>query len=293
MSFFSERERGERPRDVEAPPVSVWSGIRAEIRARVNDGSFGASYPKSCDDGGGAYATDEGPLWDALKARVPDLTHAPWWDAGDEPPSLLAAMDTIEFCWGAVGKPQRRGSEHIFFQHFHLDYDVEAGRREFREAINTIFRRNGVAFKLDAEGEIGRLPAPVVGEAVAAAVFATGDSELDQMLKAARRKFFDPDEADRREGLKKLWDAFERIKTVGPGSDKAVQAEAMIDRMCGGQSPQFREYVQSEARALSVIGNTLQIRHTETNKERVARIEHIDFLFYRMFAFLLLAIRTL
>ena len=54
MSFFSERELGERPRDVEASPVSVRSGIRAEIRARVNDGSFGTSYPKSCDDGGGA-----------------------------------------------------------------------------------------------------------------------------------------------------------------------------------------------------------------------------------------------
>ena len=51
------------------------------------------------------------------------------------------------------------------------------------------------------------------------------------MLETARRKFLDPDEAIRREALEKLWDAFERIKTVGPGTDKAAKAEAMLDRM--------------------------------------------------------------
>jgi len=34
----------------------------------------------------------------------------------------------------------------------------------------------------------------------------------------------------RRESLEKLWDAWERLKTVEPGGDKKAQAKALLDK---------------------------------------------------------------
>jgi hypothetical protein len=292
MSFFSDREFGERPRDAETLSPEAWNGIRAEISARVSDGSFGATYPKTCEDGGGPVGTDDDAFWDAMKARIPDLEDAPWWNTA-QVPALHAVMDTIEFCWSAVGKPFRRGPEHTYFRHYHLDYQVEAGRSDFRQAINLIFARNGLAFELRDGGVVVRLAGAVIREAIAPRFFATGDAQLDDMLETARRKFLDPDEMVRREALEKLWDAFERIKTVGAGADKAAKAEAMLDSMCGPTSPKFREAMSAEARALTSIGNGLQIRHSETTQERLVWSEHVDYLFHRMFAFLQFAVRTI
>ena len=73
MTYFSEREQGERPRNHEAISEGVWGGIRALIRARIEDGSFGASYPESCPDGAGPVGTDEAAFWQANAALVRDL----------------------------------------------------------------------------------------------------------------------------------------------------------------------------------------------------------------------------
>ena len=125
----------------------------------------------------------------------------------------------IEFCWWCIGKPIRNGY-HKFFNHHHLDFDIEAGQNEFRNEINLIFRLNGLAYELTERGHIERLAPPVLREKLASDQFYTGDGELDGMLKTARRKFLNPDEAIRREALDSLWDAWERLKTLGDGSDK-------------------------------------------------------------------------
>lgn len=47
MTYFSEREQGERPRDSETITEGAWGGIQALIACRAEHGSFGASYCKS------------------------------------------------------------------------------------------------------------------------------------------------------------------------------------------------------------------------------------------------------
>jgi hypothetical protein len=44
MTYFSDQEAGERPQTGEAFSDAAWGGVRAEILARINDGSFGASF---------------------------------------------------------------------------------------------------------------------------------------------------------------------------------------------------------------------------------------------------------
>ncbi|MFP3608095.1 hypothetical protein SB753_40280, partial [Paraburkholderia sp. SIMBA_053] len=77
-----------------------------------------------------------------------------------------------------------------------------------------IFSRNGISYELKANGNIIRLAPEILSESLNGAIFNTPDSTLNRMLEESRDKFLHPDEAIRRESLERLWDAWERIKTV-------------------------------------------------------------------------------
>ncbi len=268
-----------------------WGGLATLILARVDDGSFGASYPVTCTDGAGPIGTDDSALWNAMRADIPSLLERPWCLTQDEPPSALKVMDIIEFCWRSVGKPIRK-DYHSFFTHHHLDFNIDAGRNEFSEAVNRIFRRNGLAFELTVDGRIERLAPPVLREELNQVTFNTGNAVLDGMLESARQKFLDPDEAVRRDALEKLWDAWERLKTLEQGSDKKAQVTVLLDNAAGSGSPKLRDALEEEARVLTKIGNSLQIRHSETTQERLSNVDHVDYLFHRLFAFVQMRLRA-
>ena len=309
--YYSEREGGERPRDNNEISRAAWGGVQALISSRIKDGSFGSGFPDTCEDYNSvSIGTDADALQKAMQAEIPDLqgdpsqdtsdswgismTPSPWQLAPEDMPRTPAVLDMIEFCWRHISKPVSR-DYHSFFKHDHLHFDdqsVRRGRREFREDINRIFRRNGIAYELTGEGNIERLVPPVLQELVTAH-FQTGDSELDQMLETARRKFLDPHVETRREALGSLWGAWERLKTLGEGQNKRAQITALLDATAGSPAPKFREALEREARELTWIGNSLQIRHSETNQEKITKDEHIDYLFYRLLSLIRLILQFL
>ena len=71
--------------------------------------------------------------------------------------------------------------------------------------------------------------------------------------------------------LEKLWDAFERINTLEPGIDKKVAADTMLNRVARSGS-RFRQALANEAVALTNIGNSHRIRHSETSQEPCGNI---------------------
>src|SRR5260370_34129934 len=71
-------------------------------------------------------------------------------------------------------------------------------------------------------------------------LFQTGDAETDRLLEAARRRILSPKPEDRQDALEKLWDAFERLKTLEPGANKREQADALLDRVAAPGSA-FRQ----------------------------------------------------
>mgnify|MGYP003637359354 CR=1 FL=1 len=290
MSYFSEREHGEQPRESEAIGEGAWGGIQALIRSRVEDGSFGATYPETCHDGAGPVGTDSDSLARAVRAEIPTFSDPPWVDIASGAPGTLDILDLVEFSWRTVSKPIK-GGYHSYFQHHHLSFDIDAGRDEFREAVNKIFRRNGLVYELRKNGHIERLAPPVLREVLTAAAFHTGDSELDMMLEKARRKFLDPDIAVRRESLEALWDAWERLKTLN-GPNKKTLFPAMLDKASGPTSPLFRDALEKEAHELTRLGNELQIRHAETNREPVSQSSHVDYLFHRLFAIVTVVLKA-
>lgn len=292
MSYFSDRERGATPQTVTEVTSTAWRGIAALIQGRLDDRSFGARFPEMCLDGAGACGVDRKAFWDALRAEIPtlDSEYPGSLLAEGMPPPLHDLMDMIEFCWRSIGRVEERGY-HGFFKHQHITFDVASGRAEFKDDINRIFQRNGLAFVLTDRGEIERLVPVEIGAALHRAQFRTGDTELDAMLAAARQKFLDADERVRQEALEKLWDAWERLKTLD-GKDKRTGIADLLDRAAGTTSPKLREELEKEARALTDMGNSFHIRHSETKQERLQSGDHVDYLFYRLFSLLHLLMRT-
>lgn len=126
-----------------------------------------------------------------------------------------------------------------------------------------------------------RVVPPVLFEAMGT-LPASGDTTLDALLDDARVKFKDPSSKARSEAIEKLWDAWERLKSLEVQGNKSLSVTRLLDQ-CSPES-EFRQLLEQEARQLTAIGNDFQIRHFETDKVALASAAHIDYLFHRLFA---------
>ncbi len=146
-----------------------------------------------------------------------------------------------------------------------------------------------MAFQLE-HGEVTRLAPMVLQEALRDTPFRTGDEILDGLLESARNRFLNRSLDVRREALEKLWDAWERLKTVEPGADERGSTKALLDKT--STEPEFRVLIEGEATELTAIGNRFMIRHTEVGKVPIVSSRHVDYLFGRMFSLVLLALKS-
>lgn len=280
--YFSDRELGSPSRISEEISDAVWGGFIALVRSELDKNSFGLDFPSECPDGEAIAGNNWNNFGLLLRGEISAI---PRPLEPQTAPSKYAVLDFVQFCYRHVSEPQQL-SYHGFFRHYHLDFDRDAGRTKFHEAVNRIFARNGIAFELQESGDIIRLTNPALQPVLAGAVFRTGDSTLDALLEDSRRKFLDPNPVVRREALEKLWDAWERIKTIEPGGDKKETTKKILDM--AAPDPKFRDLLKIDARELTRIGNEFRIRHSETDKAEIHEINQVDYLFQRMFAILML-----
>ena len=227
--YFSDRENGPRARTEQVISPVVWAGLVATVQALINSGAFGLRFPERCPDGQAVCGCDTDALAASVIAEMPGLA----WPletmclvedgflSQREPfaPDTLLIMDFIEFIYASVAKPIP-GKHHDFFSHHHLTFDQQSGQEEFRATVNRIFSRNGVAFERLSTGRIVRVLPPVLGEDLKRTIFRTGDRTLDNMLEECRTKFSDRNPLVRREALERLWDGWERLKSLADPGDK-------------------------------------------------------------------------
>lgn len=303
--YFSDRENGATPRTEEVIPPLVWAGLVALINTLVKDGAFGFRFPDTCHDGNDVCGVDEHSLKQVFDAQMKGLT---WplattsttevselsWRTSEqkEPfaPETLLALDVLEFVHNSIAKPIRE-DYHNFFRHYHLAFDEREGRAQFRDDVNLIFRRNNLAYEFEANGKIKRTLPPVLGQALSKAQFDSGDSTLDKMLAESCEKYSNPDPVIRREAIERLWDAWERLKTLKDDTNKKLSIKKILDMTAS--EPAFREQLEEEAKTLTTMGNTLHIRHSERTQCRVSDPQHIDYLFHRLFSMILLLLNKI
>lgn len=287
INYFAQRELGPPPRINEEITIPVWQGIVALVQSRVRDGSFGNVFPERCFEHNYTVGTDERLFGRALVGAIASLT---WPLNEDEVPRNFGALDLIEFCYARVARP-RQEAWHDYGRHWRLSFDVNAGRAEFRGEINAIFAGHGIAFELREDGQIVRLAPPEVQNVLNTAQFNTGDAELDRLLNGARARFSRPQLEDRRDGLEKLVDAWERIKSLEDPNDKRKSTRLILDRCA--TNPTFRELLENNASLITNAGNTFMIRHAEVNKVPLDTSGQVDFMFQTVFALVYLILRSI
>jgi hypothetical protein len=276
--LFTERHGGMKPRTAEVMDAVTTTGLMELVSARIDEQWFGNAFPFACQDGQGNAGTDTRKLQTMLATY--DVIWPGDWRGASERPEDGQIFDLIEFSYEHIAEPNDY-AHHSYWGHSHYTYDQEAGRKKFEADVNRIFERNGMAFELK-QGEVTRLAPTGLAELLAETVFRTGDAMLDELLEDSRTKFLHRDLKVRKESLEKLWDAWERLKTIGPGRNKAEQAQGLLERAASEIS--FRARLEKEARELTEIGNNFMIRHTETDKTPIVDSSQVDYLFHRMFA---------
>jgi hypothetical protein len=296
--YFSDRENGPRARTEQFISPVVWAGVVATVQALINSGAFGLYFPERCPDGQAICGCDQDAIAASVVAEMPGLT----WPLETsrlvddsflkqrEPfaPDTLLILDFVEFVYASVAKPIP-GKHHDFFNHHHFTFDQPPGQEEFRATVNRIFSRNGVAFEMLSTGRIVRVLPPVLGEELKRTIFRTGDRTLDNMLDECRIKFSDRNPLVRREALERLWDGWERLKSLADPSDKKKSIKIILDATSA--EPSLRERLESEAIELTSIGNSHLIRHSEVNQVPVIDVDQVDYLFHRLIAMIQLVLR--
>lgn len=286
--YYSEREGRERARDQDAIGDAFWGGFVALVGRLCTRGYFAESFPKHCPDGPFLVAPgDEQAL--ALTFRA-EITEVSWPLDPAAVPATLDALDAVDFFARHVSTPGGY-QYHSFFGHDHVhSFDRAAGLVEFRAEVNRLLRRCGHPYELTPQGGIQRLGPPILREALPDALFHTGEAGLDSLLSNARDKFLHPDPAVRAEALEKLWDAWERLKTLLLPDNKAASIKLLLEQAV--PEPSLRAELDAEACALTNIGNEFMIRHTEVGKPKIEPPEQVDYLFHRMFALIYLLLKA-
>ena len=249
------------------------------MRRRVDDGSLAKDYPIRCSDGPAIIGVDTAALHEEWGSLVPGLD-LPL--RADEPQTTAVAMDALEFVARHV-TTAIQGESHSFFSHSHLRFfDRPGAVGSLATDVNEVLRRNAVALRLNSNGQAERTGPVIVATSLHAWDRRTGDETLDGLIAQARRRFLDPDPVEHAEALKPLWAAWERLKTVLDPGDKKAGAAALLD--AAASHPDLRALLESEALALTSIGNKFSIRHSEAAQVPLETEAQADYLFSRLWA---------
>lgn len=294
--LYSDRNQPQQARDIEEISSTVWGGIVAIIDERKADKSFGYGFPIRCSICSQItdYSYERMEL--ELISLIPNVT----WPLNEyRIPSLYEIFDLIEFLYQKIGFPipkedyhtemvSHDGDNYYPAYYYHYEYDRERGCTLFRDKINILFERNRIAYQLTSMGIIERIaPETIHGELVTA-IFTTGNQELDNFLNTARSKYLNPRFEIRKEALERLWDAWERLKTIENHNDK----KASIEQLLNVVKQKTGVALDNEAKELTNIGNTFMIRHTEVGKIPIKDSYVVDYLFTRMYAVISLILKA-
>jgi hypothetical protein len=111
----------------------------------------------------------------------------------------------------------------------------------------------------------------------------TEDESLNDLVDESKEHF----KNDRLQiALEKIWDAFERVKTI-LDNDKKAGSNKLIEIM---STDLDYSILEDEFKALTKIGNNYTIRHHETNKKEIKDTYTKEYLFYRMLSLVNLAV---
>ena len=310
MKYFSDKEGVNNGSISFRVSANVWNGIAVIVNSLIGNNLLAKDFPKQCPDGNGICGVDEQSFYIAVfsvisgaKDFLPtfgeisylsqDALQFPFdsdSDDGDKQERFTYdVLDFIEFVYQHINDVQN-GPYHDFFRHYELKFPNSTnGRKKFLLDVNEILERNHIGFKLTDKGTIQRMVDEVLLYPLDVKIEEPG---LEVLMEDALMRFQCPKSAERRIALEKLWDAYERLKTIKKPEDKKKSSDIILSNASLGNNA-FKEILEQECHCLTNIGNTFQIRHFEMNKEQIISDNHLDYLFYRMYSLISLLLKEL
>lgn len=162
-------------------------------------------------------------------------------------------------------------------------YEKYYADSDFAAQVNTLFKLNSVAYKLE-QGRIESTLDIFIDKKDVSAISEKGLKELIREADGYYRA------GNKHIAVEKLWDAFERLKTYySPALNKAASANKIIDDMSGSE-PNYKALYEAEFKALTNIGNSFRIRHHETTKVDISDNRQYDYFYKRCLALISVAI---
>lgn len=233
------------------------------------------------------YCLGAEPLAGFLKAVLPETDFDKWFKQANSTIGSFVGSGTL--AW-PPSRPERVAMQialcseitnktipflDFIFNFFYSGNNIKANLDSFVSNLLTPLVRD-----IERLTEARPLP-PILFEAMGS-LPTSGDHILDELLSQACKEFKDAAPTSRSEATKKLWDAWERLKTLDGISDKRISVVRLLEQ-CSSE-PLFVGYLKEEATALTKIGNEFHIRHFEINKLPITLPEHNDYLFHRLYA---------
>lgn len=233
------------------------------------------------------YLLDEEPLAGFLVSVLPRIDFDLWWDKTKGSVRSMVGSGTLEW---PIDRAARVATQVV------LCRAMSTNQIGFHDFMNNFFppvyelsaHVEGFASKLLAPlvRDIGRLtesrPLPPILFEAMGRLPTSGDATLDELLQVACTKFKDPAPQARQDAIEKLWDAWERLKSLEVTENKRMSVEALLVR--ASSDPSFRDHLNREMKALTEIGNVFHIRHFETDRLPLTQPEQFDYLFHRLYA---------
>jgi hypothetical protein len=285
--YFSDVELGSKELTSEEIPESVWNAIIVIYNKFVDNCALAGEFPEE-DQYNRIHGCNKTTLEDVLKGQIPEISipivrH-------NKKPNKYAILDFLQFLHKNIKDPRNIRISNDWYDHYSFS-DNGLFQLQFRNLINELFKRNGIVFFIDTDGQIKRSIPKSIAKIITDISFNTGDERLNELLGIAYSKFVLPRPESRIESLEKIWDAFERIKTYFE-KDKNLSANKLISDVSENNSL-FSKYITDEFKVLTEIGNKFQIRHFEQDKVKLESNLHIDYLFYRMSCLIHLCVESL
>lgn len=314
MKYFSDRNNTNTNNNIpsnEFIPTEVWNAICVLFERLVCNNNLAKDFPKRCPDGNCICGVNDRDFYTSLLVTVPNLKqfvssnynlnisnahfNNPWTNDNESRELLTlftySVLDAIEYVCKHICNVNT-SKYHEYYHHFELEFvDSSKAKQSFIDSVNELFERNNIIFYVSDDGLCKRL----VDNSILSSIdkfklTEIEDTTLSNLIKLATDKFTSPKLSERNVGLEKLWDAFERIKTLLYPENKKTSANRLLDRASLGCNA-FKEILEKESKELTSIGNDFQIRHFETSTKPIKDTHHLDYLFYRLYILLSLLIK--
>ena len=278
--------------NADRPASSFLADALEDLRAAVSDFREGASV----DNGQSLMARvidplNTEPMASFLKSVLPLSDFNVWWLASNGGRDFSSGSRSISW---PVDLSERVGLQLDFCR------QISTGAFPIHNALIKFYREGSsnsymmmirsMASKLiepmvrDVEKLTRRRPLPAAASQSLRMRPTSTDPELDSMLKEACQLFASPAPTERQRALERLWDAWERAKTLY--GDKKQSVARLLDETTS--EPTFRALLEEDALALTDAGNAFYIRHKETSQTKLPRAEETDYLFMRLYTLMVL-----